>query len=72
MTAATPSQITFGDIMQALDMVSEQLKMLQLTSRQGSSQMMLGLEKSQAVNHIASLTPDAVPNSSQMEIVMPV
>jgi len=68
MTAATPSPITFGELMQVLDVVPEQSQRPQVTSRQGSSQLRLGSEKPQADNHIESLTPDAVPDSSQREI----
>ena len=71
-TAATPSPTTFGELMQVLDIVPGQSQMPQVTSRQGSSQMRLGLEKPQEDNHILSLMPDAVPDSSQREIAMPV
>jgi len=53
-TAATPSLTTFGELMQVLDIVPGQSQMPQVTSRQGSSQMRLGLEKPQADNHIVS------------------
>ena len=71
-TAATPSPTTFGERMQVLDIVPGQSQLPQVVSRQGSSQMRLGLQKSQADNHIVSLMPDAVPNSSQREIAKPV
>ena len=71
-TAATPSPTTFGELMQVLDIVPGQSQLPQVVSRQGSSQMRLGLQKSQADNHIVSLMPDAVPNSSQREIAKPV
>jgi len=46
--------------------------MPQVTSRQGSSQMRPGSAKPQADNHIVSLMPEAVPDSSQREIATPV
>jgi len=69
-TAATPSPTTFGELMLVPDMVPRQSKMPQVMSRQGRSQLRLGLEKAQADNHIVSLMPDAVPDSSWMEIAM--
>ena len=71
-TAATPSLTTFGGSMQALDNVPGQSQMLQVTFRQGSSQMRLGLEKPQGYSYIVFLMPDVVRNSSQMEIAKPV
>jgi hypothetical protein len=71
-TAATPSPTASGDHMQKLDVVHGQVQMPQVTSRQRSSQMMLGPESPQADSHIVSLTLDAVPDSSQMEIANPV
>jgi len=71
-TAATPSPTTFGELMQVLDIVRGQSQMPQVTSRQGSCQMRLGSEKPQADNHIISLIPEAVPDSSQMETPTPV
>jgi len=44
-TVATPSPTTFGEHMQALDIVPGQSQMPQVTSWQGSSQMRLGSEK---------------------------
>jgi len=70
--AATPSPKTFGDLMQALDMVPGKSHMPQVTSRQGSSQMRLGLERPQADNHIVRAMPAAVPDSSQIVIAKPV
>ena len=67
-TAATPSPTTFGELMQALDIVPRQSQMLQVTSRQGSSQMRLGSEKPKADNHIVPPMPAMVPDSSQIEI----
>jgi len=58
--------------MQILDIVSGESQMPQVTSRQGTSQMRLGLEKPQADNHMVSLMPEAVPDSSQREITTPV
>jgi hypothetical protein len=48
-TAATPSPTTFGELMQALDIVAGQSQMPQVTSQQGTSQMRMGLEKPQVV-----------------------
>jgi hypothetical protein len=50
--------------MQAVDIVPRQSQMQQVTSRQGSCQMRLGLEKPQADRHTVSLLPTAVPDSS--------
>ena len=44
-TAATPSLTTFGELMQMLDIVCGQSQKPQVTSRPGSSQLRLGLEK---------------------------
>jgi len=71
-TAATPSPTPFGELMLVLDIVPGQSQMLQVTSRQGNSHMMLGSENPQADIHIESLMPDAVPDSSQLEIATPV
>jgi len=71
-TAATPSPTTFGELMQALNIVPGQSQMPQVTSRQGTSQMRLDLEKPQADNHIVPPMPAEVPNSSPIEIVKPV
>ena len=71
-TGATPSPTTFRELMQILDIVSGESQMPQVTSRQGTSQMRLGLEKPQADNHMVSLMPEAVPDSSQREITTPV
>jgi len=71
-TAATPSPTTFGELMQALDIVPGQLQMSQVTSRQGTSQMRLVSEKPQADNHIVPPMPAAVPDSSPIEIANPV
>jgi len=71
-TAATPSPSPFVELMQVLDIVPGQSQMPQVTSCQGSSQMRLGSEKPQADNHIVSLMPNAVPDSSQREIATPV
>ena len=71
-TVATPSPTTFGEHIQVLDIVPGQSRMLQVTSRQGTSRMSLGSEKPQACYDIVFLMPDTVPNSSQMEIATPV
>jgi len=61
-TAATPSQTTFGELMEILDIVLRQSQIAQVTSRQGSSDMRLHWEKPQADNHIVCAVPDAVPD----------
>jgi hypothetical protein len=66
--AATPSPKTFGELMQALNIVHGQSQRPQVTPRQRSSQMRLGLEKPQADNHIVPPIPAVVPNSSSIEI----
>ena len=71
-TAATPSLTTFGEHMQALDLVPGQSEMPQVTSRQGSSQMMLVSEKPQADNHVEPPMPATVPILSHIEIAKPV
>ena len=71
-TAATPSPTKFEDHMQDLHVVPGQSQMPQVTSRPGSSQMRLGLEKPQADNHTVSLMPDVVPALSQRKIATPV
>jgi hypothetical protein len=48
-TAARPSPTTFGEVMQALDIVPGQSQLLHVTSRQGSSQMTLGSGKPQTI-----------------------
>jgi len=59
-TASTPSPTTFGKHMQILHIVPKQLLMPLVTSRLGSSQMRLGLEKPQSHKCIAFLLPDTV------------
>ena len=71
-TAPTPSPITFGEFMQALDIVPGQSQMTQVTSWPRSSQMRLGSEKPQPRSHIAYLVPDVVKDSSQIVIAKPV
>jgi len=60
-TAATPSPITLGELMQVLDIGRGQSQVPQVTSWQGSSQTRLGSEKPQADNDVVSLIPDTVP-----------
>jgi hypothetical protein len=71
-TGATPSPTTFGELMQALDIIPGQSQMPRVTSPQGTSQMRLGSEKPQADNPIALPMPAAVPDSSPIEIPKPV
>ena len=70
-TAATPSLITYGELMKVLDIIPGQSQMPQVMSPQESSQLRLSSEEAQADNHIVSLMSDAVPNSSQRETVTP-
>jgi hypothetical protein len=67
-TAATPSQTTFGELMQAFDIVPGQSPMPHVTFREGSSQMRLGSEEPQADNYRIVLKTNTEPNSSRMEI----
>jgi len=71
-TAATPSPTTSGEHIQIVDIVPVKSKMPQVMSRHGSSQMRLGSVNPLPGNHIPSLMPHAVTNSSQKEIAMPV
>jgi hypothetical protein len=48
MTVATPSLTTFGELMQALDIVRRHLLMPAVTTQPGSSQMRPGSEKPQS------------------------
>jgi hypothetical protein len=68
LTAATPSPTTFGELMQALDIVPGHSQMPQVISQQGCCQMRLGSEKPQADIHLVLPIPAAVPDSSQIEI----
>jgi len=70
-TATSPSLTTFGERMQALDVVPVQSQIPQVTSRPGSSQTRLGSAKPQADSHIVSVMSDAVPDLPQMEIAKP-
>jgi len=65
-TAATPSPTTFGELMQALDIVPGQSQMPQVMSRQGTSQMRVGSEKPEADNRILPPLSAAVPDSSRI------
>jgi len=67
-TAATPLPTTFGELMQALDIVPRQSQMPQVTSRQGTSQMRLRSAKPQADNNLVLPIPAAVSDSSPIEI----
>jgi hypothetical protein len=67
-TAATPSPTTFGELMQALDIVPGQSQMPQVTSQQGTIQMRLCSEKPQADNHIVLPMPTTVPDSSAIRL----
>jgi len=72
VTAASPSPTTFGELMQALNIVPGQSQMLQVTSGQGSSQRCLGFEKPQINNRVLFLMLEALHDLSQMEIAKPV
>jgi hypothetical protein len=67
-TAATPSPTTFEELMQALDILPGQSQMPLVTSRQGTSQMTLGLEKPHADKHIIPPMPTVVPDWSLIVI----
>jgi len=54
--------------MQGLDIIPGRSQMPQVTSRQGSSPMMLGSDKPHADNDIVSLMADAMSDSSHLEI----
>jgi len=70
-TGATPSPASFGELLQAPANIPWQSRMPQVTSWPASSQMRLGSEKPPAEKHMVSLMPDAVRDSSQMEIAKP-
>jgi len=67
-TAPTPSPTSFGKLVQALHIVPGQSQMLQVTSRQESSQMWLGSRKPQGDNDIVPPMSAKVPDSSQIGI----
>jgi hypothetical protein len=70
-TAATPPPTTFGELMQALDIVPGQSQIPQVMSRQGTSQIRLGSEKPPADNHIVLPMAAVVPDLSPTEIAKP-
>lgn len=72
MTAATTWQTPFGELMQDLEIVPGQWKMPQMIFRQERSQMLLQSVKPKVVNGMLLPMPGAVPDSSQLEIAMPV
>jgi len=63
-TGATPWPTTFGELMEAIDIVPGQSQIPQVTSPQGSSQMRLCSEKPQAENHMVPPMPTTVPDLS--------
>jgi len=63
-TAASASPTMAGEHMQTLHIVRGQLEMPAVTSRPGSSQMRLGLEKPQSNKFIPNLSPDTATNST--------
>ena len=67
MTATTPSLAAFGVLMQTLDMVPGNSQMPGETSRRGSSQVGLGLEKPQSHNLAPILSSDMAPNSTPIK-----
>jgi hypothetical protein len=69
-TAATPSPTTFGELMNAHDIIPGQSQMPQVMSWQRSHQMRLCSEKPQAVNHVGHPMSNVVRNTSQMEIAI--
>jgi hypothetical protein len=56
-TASTPSLITVGEHMQNPEIVRGQSELPAVTSRPGSSQIRLGLEKPQSLKFIPVLSP---------------
>jgi hypothetical protein len=71
-TVATPSLTSFAALMHALNIVPRQSQMPQVTSRQGSSEMRLGLEKPQAKTHMVPPMRAVVPDLPQIEFSKPV
>jgi len=66
--APTQLPMTFGELMQTLDIIPGQSQMPQVTSPPWSSQMRLGSEKPQTQSDIEHLLPEVVSDSLQMEI----
>jgi len=71
-TAATLSPTTFREHVQTLDIVRGQSPMTAVTSRPGSSQMRLGLEKPQSYQSIPGFLPDAATNWMLIQDAKPV
>jgi len=71
-TAATPSPTIFGEVIQTLQIVRGQSQMLAVTSRPGSRQMRLGLEKPQLLEFILVFSPDAGPYLTPIQDAKPV
>jgi len=59
---------TFGEPMETIESVFGKSQMLQVTSRPGSSQMRLGLQKPQTHEGIQSLPPAPAPDWSTIQI----
>jgi len=75
MVVAEPSPTILGEPMESHDAVLRKLQMPQVTSGPGSNQMRLGARKPQSHKCVASLPPDAAPNSSPiktLQLVKPV
>jgi hypothetical protein len=71
-TAATPSPMTFGEHLQTLENVQEQLEMPAVTSRPGSSQLRLSSEKPQSQKLIPVLLPGTATDSMPIQNGTPV
>ena len=71
-TAASSVPTTFSVPLETLDSVSGKLLMLQVTSRPGSSNMLLGSRKPQTHQLIPSLPPAPMPDWSQIQQSKPV
>ena len=69
---AAPAPMTFGELMESLDIVPGILQMAQETSRPGSGHMRLGSLKLQSNSRIAGLEPAGGPDSPPLLIAKPV
>jgi len=65
--AASSVRTTFSEPLETIDSVPGKLQMPQVTSRPGSSHIMLGSQKPQTHEHIPSLPPAPMPDWSQIQ-----
>jgi hypothetical protein len=72
MIAATQCLTTFEELIQTPDIVLAQSQMTAVTSRPGSREMMLGLEKLQSHKVIPIWSCNVAPDSTTIQDVMPV